>query len=295
MVDRAGDAQADVQVRGDGQTGLADLLGSRGPALVAGDARRAHGTAEHLSNGAHQLEVTIHAAATTHDGGGVGQGHAFLVVGHGRDDLNCASLGAQLDGQGLRGQGDRRGHRGLVNDARSDADDRGLSFEHDAHRPGATQGGLADLEDAAVEADGGGAGDHAGLGEGADAASDLTTAVVRAQEHQAKAATRQRGHKRVGGDDRGTRGVTQVGVQKLGRAQLGQRSHVGRGGQGQGDDVGGGQGGGQRHGLSGQGRQVIAHLVGQNEDRGTHLLRHVTSPPKGCSRPERARPRRRPE
>ena len=60
-------------------------------------------------------------------------------------------------------------------------------------------------------------------------------------------------------------------------------------------DVGRGQGRGQRHGLSGQGRQVIAHLVGQNENRRTHLLRHVTSPPKGCSRPERARPRRRPE
>ena len=84
-------------------------------------------------------------------------------------------------------------------------------------------------------------------------------------------------------------------MQQLGRAQLGQCCHVGRGGQGQSNDVSAGQGRSQRHGLAGQGRQVIARLIGQNKNRGTHLLRHVTSPPKGCSRPERARPRRRPE
>ena len=84
-------------------------------------------------------------------------------------------------------------------------------------------------------------------------------------------------------------------MQQLGRAQLRQGGHVGSGGQGQGDDVGGGQGRGQRDRLASQGRQVIARLIGQNEDRGIHLLRHITSPPKGCSRPEHAHPRRRPE
>ena len=97
-MDRAGDAQADVEVRGDGQAGLADLLGSRGPALVAGDAGRADGTTQRIGDRAHQLEVTVDAATTAHDGGGIGQGHAFLLVGHGRNDLNRASLGAQLDG-----------------------------------------------------------------------------------------------------------------------------------------------------------------------------------------------------
>ena len=88
---------------------------------------------------------------------------------------------------------------------------------------------------------------------------------------------------------------TQIGVQDAGGTQLCQGSRVGDGGDGQRDHVAGGQRRRERHRLARQGRQAGPGLVGQDEDRGMHLLRHVTSPPKECSQPARDRPRRHPE
>ena len=295
VVNGTGDAQADVEIRRDSQARLPDLLSSRSPALVTGNTGRAHGTTQGVGKGMNQLEVAVHAAATAHDGGGIGQGHAFLLVGHAGDNLNHGRLGAQLNGEGLGGQGCGRGHRCLVDNARRDTHDGGLSLEDDAHRPGTTQGGLADLEDATVERHGGGTGDDASLGEGGDAASDLATAVVRGHQHQAVGVGAQSGDDRVRGDDRGMTRSTQVGVQDAGGTQLCQGSRVGDGGDGQRDHVTGGQRRRERHRLARQGRQAGPGLVGQDEDRGMHLLRHVTSPPKECSQPARDRPRQRPE
>ena len=69
-----GDAEPDVQTRGDGLTGLTDLGAALYPALVAGHAGGADGGVERLGQGADQVEVSVHAAAAHDDGARLTQG-----------------------------------------------------------------------------------------------------------------------------------------------------------------------------------------------------------------------------
>ena len=141
MLDRAGDAVGDVELRRDRLAGLADLVGVRVPARVHRGARGADGGTERVGERLDDREVlgAVDAAAAGDHDRGLGQLGASGGLARGAgDDLGAGGQLAEGDRELLdrtgRGRGlDGRGV-GLHRDDRDAAADPGLGGERGGER-----------------------------------------------------------------------------------------------------------------------------------------------------------------
>src|SRR5512139_110195 len=183
VLDRAGDAGRDVQLRRHRLAGLTDLERVRVPARVDDGTRGAHGTAESVREALDRLEVAARAATTGHHDGGLGQlGTTRRLARLGRHDPG--GLGGVGDGDvdlllrtralgllGRRGVGLDRDDRGALGDLRLD---RVVAREHALRRDGA----LLDVD---------GVGDQTGVDLDRETTRDLLALGVGGDEYGARA------------------------------------------------------------------------------------------------------------
>ena len=80
MVDGAGHAEANVEIRGNGFAGLPDLGGAVDPPLIAGHAGGAHCATQELGEFVHRAEVSVGAAAADDDNLGFGEVRARVFA-----------------------------------------------------------------------------------------------------------------------------------------------------------------------------------------------------------------------
>ena len=224
MVDSAGDAQADVQARGDGLAGLTDLGAALDPALVAGHAGGSHRGVERLGQGADQVEVAVHAAAAHDDGARLAQGG---TGGHGgglaRDEAHGGGLGADGNLEGLSRQG-RPLSRGDLGDPGAHGDDRCVAARGDADGggPGAGQDQLGGTQLGTGGLQGGDVGDAGRAEHDGGPSGQLLAAVVGDDQDRGGLDGADGRHDGVGCGGGQVGGLTQVGGQQAGGSGAGQ-------------------------------------------------------------------------
>jgi hypothetical protein len=188
MVHRARDARSDVQLRGDGHSGLADLRVVTDPTLVGRDACGTDRSAEHVRQLLERCEVTVRAATAHHDDlglteGRTGRGSALDVLGH--RHARCALVhgdGVRDDG-GCRRVGDRLGlHRvGL------ECDDREPGPHRAARVPRPREDGLGGNDATVDDLDRRRVHDDARARDDADPRADLLVLERRRQQQHRRA------------------------------------------------------------------------------------------------------------
>ena len=183
VLDGAGDAGRDVQLRGDGLAGLSDLELVRVPARVGGGAGGAHGTAELIGQRLDDAEVALpDATAAGHDDGGLGQVRPTAL---GRNDAvgDLGRLGGVADRGVHRDDGAGAGRRLRRGGVGPDGDDRRARDHLRLHDDRAAEDVLrAD----AVPRYGDGVGDHAGVGLDGQHARDLLAVGGRGDQHRGR-------------------------------------------------------------------------------------------------------------
>src|SRR5699024_6652201 len=179
VLDRAGDARRDVQLRGDLLAGLADLRGVRVPTGVDRGTRGTDGGTEGVREGLDRAEVTAGAAAAGDDDRRLGQlGAPGLLLRLGCGDPRGLGLLGDAHGELLEGAGAARLLRG--GGVRLDADDRRALGDLRGHRVAAGEDRLRG-DRALLDVDG--VGDQAGPGLHREAGTDLLATGVARDEH----------------------------------------------------------------------------------------------------------------
>ena len=187
VVDRAGHAKPDVQVRRNGHTRLTDLKGSRRPALVADDTGRTDGGSELIGEGLDDIHFTICSASRDNDGRGLTQGDSARTRLNTRgEDLHGKSLprGRHLDFFDCYSHGLLSGS--LIEGSRADRRDREHAGHQQSVRPGARQGCGRRDQGIVLDLKVGGICDNPGVHQCRNARGDLSTAVGGHDEESAE-------------------------------------------------------------------------------------------------------------